>query len=64
MICVLRLIARHLARLHSVNVAASAAQSGDDVNIDTKPSLFVSLYNFMNHGAFNSTEPRHQARFD
>jgi len=51
-----------LARLQSVNVAAAAAQFGDDVLIDTKPSLFVSLYNFMKHGALNSTDPRHQAR--
>jgi len=57
-----RLIARHLARLQSVDTAAAAAVLGDNVHIDTEPSLFKSLYGWLEHSAFNSTDPQQQAR--
>jgi len=58
-----RLIARQLAHLHSIDMAAAAAKFGDNVCIDTEPSLFKSLYGWMEHGALNSTDPQHQARY-
>lgn len=42
-----RLIAQHLARLQSVDVATAAAEFGDNVSIDTSPSMFKLLYSFM-----------------
>jgi len=62
-LCVHRLIARHLARLQSVDVAAAAAVLGDNVRIDTEPSLFKSLYADIEHSAFNSPDPQQQARW-
>jgi len=52
-----------LARLQSTDVAAAAAEFDDDVHIDTAPSLFKSLYGWMDHTPFDSTDPRKQARY-
>ena len=62
-ICAPRLIAQQLARLHSIDIAAVAAKFGDNVHIDREPSLFKSLYGWVEHGAFNSQDLQHQARF-
>ena len=61
--CVARLIARQLAHLQAIDIAAAAAQFGDNVQIDTEPSLFKSLYGWIEHGPFDSTDPQHQARY-
>ena len=59
---VCRLIAQHLAYLHSVDVAAAAAEFDDDVHIDTTPSLFTRLYDWIDHCPFDTTDPQKQAR--
>jgi len=51
-----------LARLQSTNIAVAVAEFGDDVCIDTEPSLFKSLYGWIEHGRFNSSDPQQQAR--
>ena len=55
-----RLIAQHLARLQSIDVAA---EFGDDVSIDTSPALFKALYSWIDLGPFDSTDPQKRARF-
>jgi len=57
-----RLIAQHLARLQSIDVAAAAAEFDDDVSIDTSPSMFKLLYSFMDLCHFDSTNPQKPAR--
>jgi len=61
--CFFRLITRQLAHLHSVDVAAAAAEFGDNVQINTEPSLFPSLYGWVKQGALNSKDPQQQARW-
>jgi len=61
-VCVHRLVTRHLARLHSTDIAAAAAEFGDNVHVDTEPSLFKSLCNRLEHSAFYSTDLNIQAR--
>lgn len=56
-----RLIAQHLARLQSIDVAAAAAEFADDVCIDTSPSMFKLLYSFVDLCPFDSTDPQKQA---
>ena len=58
-----RLIAQHLAHLHSVDVAAAAAEFDDDVCIDTVPLLFKRLYDWIEYCPFDSTDPQKQARY-
>jgi len=60
---VARLIARQLARLQSIDMSAAAAEFGDNVRIDTEPSLFKSLYGWLEYCPFSSTDPQHQARY-
>jgi len=56
------LIAQQLAHLHSIDIAAAAAEFGDNVRIDTEPSLFKWLYSWAEQGALNSKDPHQQAR--
>jgi len=58
-----RLITQHLAHLHSIDVAAAAAEFNDNVRIDTAPALFKRLYAWIEHCPFDSTDSQKQARY-
>jgi len=56
-----RLIAKQLAHLQSIDIAAAAAEFGDNVHIDTEPCLFKWLYSWAEQGALNGKDPQLQA---
>ena len=63
LLCIHRLITQQLARLQSTDMRVAAAEFGDNVRIDSRPSLFRSLYGWMELSAFNSADPQQQARW-
>lgn len=59
-----RLIAREMVRMHSTDTTAIASRFGNSLHFDTRPSLFRTLDNWLEHVPQSYSDPVKQARLE